>query len=189
MGGPNGMPHGFGSGYTMQRGDGLWARRLADARPAYQPEVRGRKGWARLARLARQRDSEISSHVGILHAASGSWPISPSARRRPKLMSGPAPLLPVRADSWAVGDGFGPNGMPHGFGNGYAMQRGDGLWARRLADARPAYQPEVRGRKGWARLARLARQRDSEIGSHIGILHAASAAGPLALRRKRTIVS
>ena len=56
----------------------------------------------------------------------------------------------------------------------------DGLWASRLADARPADQPEVRERKGWARLARLARQRDSEIGSHIGILHAASGASPFA---------
>ena len=63
------------------------------------------------------------------------------------------------------------------------MWHGDGLWASRLADARRADQPEVRERKGWARLARLARQRDSEIGSHIGILHAASAASPFAHQR------
>ena len=69
---------------------------------------------------------------------------------------------------------------------GHASRRLSSGFARRRG--RGANQPEVRGRKGWARLARLARQRDSDMDSHIGILHAASAASPLALRRNRTIV-
>ena len=59
---------------------------------------------------------------------------------------------------------------------GHASRRLSSGFARRRG--RGADQPEVRGRKGWARLARLARQRDSEMGSHIGILHAPAAASP-----------
>ena len=70
---------------------------------------------------------------------------------------------------------------------GHASRRLSSGFAHRRG--RGADQPEVRGRKGWARLARLARQRDSEMGSHIGILHAASAASPFARKRNRTIVS
>ena len=49
----------------------------------------------------------------------------------------------------------------------------------RLGDARRADRPEAREHRGRARLARLARQRGGENGSHVGMLHAPAAASPI----------
>ena len=59
---------------------------------------------------------------------------------------------------------------------GHASRRLSSGFAHRRG--RGADRPEAGEHKGRARLARLARQRDSEIGSHVGMLHAPAAASP-----------